>query len=386
MLPLMAARFVALPVAQGDAFLFEREGRRVLVDGGKSSRIILNLLATEKVEHIDVLVCTHNDKDHAEGVAALLESDAVSVGEVWLPGRWSERLVDMCRSAPDFVHELDRSVANTKVTDLDDSISELEDQRPARPSSAPDPGNGGSDAIDAASELLDAIDSLDEPNRPFLEWAWWPGGFGRERWKLWVECLTAADRIRRIAKGARDGGARIRWFDYEEFSRTGKPSGGIPNLLLPVNAVEITPRLAKTRVTALDFLRLSVANRESLVFHAPAPQGGGDVLFSADSDLAFALPPMGVAIVTSPHHGSDANSSAYVAVKRLGAKVTWVRSDGRFQKRPGQSYLQQKGAAYCTRCRGSTSPGQAVRFEENTSSAAATWAVGEPTMVSCHCI
>lgn len=380
----MAARFVALPVAQGDAFLFEREGRRVLIDGGKSSRIILNLLAAEKVEHIDVVVCTHNDKDHAEGVAALLESDAVSVGEVWLPGRWSERLVDMCRSTPAFVQELHNSIEKTKITDLEDNTAAPRLDPPAASTSS-DPSIADPDAAHAASDIVEAIDSLDERTHPFFEWPWAPGLFDAGRWKLWVECLTAADRIRRIAKGARDAGAKIRWFDYEEFSRTGKPSGGMPNLLLPVNAVELTPRVAKTRVTALDFLRLSVANRESLVFHAPAPQGGGDVLFSADSDLAFPLPPMGVAVVTSPHHGSDANAAAYVAVKRLGAQVTWVRSDGRFQKRPGQSYLQQKGAAYCTRCRGSTSRGQAVRFDEQTSGASATWAVSDPTIVSCHC-
>ncbi len=34
----MPAQFVALPVGQGDAFLLEREGLHLLVDGGKSRR------------------------------------------------------------------------------------------------------------------------------------------------------------------------------------------------------------------------------------------------------------------------------------------------------------------------------------------------------------
>lgn len=224
--------------------------------------------------------------------------------------------------------------------------------------------------------ILDAIDTVDERS-----WThWWPRHFSDSRWQIWADCLNAAERIRRIAKGARDVGARVRWFDYAEFRSCGAPQGGTVGLLEPVNSVEISPKIAKRRLTAFDFLRLSVANAESLVFHAPDGSEPA-VLFCADSDLLFEVPVRAGALVTAPHHGSESNSAAYGVVGKVAPQVTWVRSDGRFQKRPGSTFRQQQ-QIYCTRCRGKTATGQAVRFA--TLEGEALWAVADGVL-ACSC-
>ena len=72
----MVSRFVALPVKKGDSFLLDQEERTLLVDGGEEPSFV-NLLSnywkkTEKI--VDVVVCTHNDKDHSDGIIQLLSS------------------------------------------------------------------------------------------------------------------------------------------------------------------------------------------------------------------------------------------------------------------------------------------------------------------------
>jgi len=81
-------RFIAIPVAQGDAFYLEREGFSVLTDGGRSrSDLPSRFQAVTKTDGVNVILCTHNDADHANGILGFLEG-GLRCEEVWLPGRW----------------------------------------------------------------------------------------------------------------------------------------------------------------------------------------------------------------------------------------------------------------------------------------------------------
>jgi glyoxylase-like metal-dependent hydrolase (beta-lactamase superfamily II) len=94
-------KFTALPVTQGDAFYAETDdGFRVLVDGGRSRCALPELFRKyTKSDRVDVLVCTHNDADHAEGVLGFLEN-GLGCGELWLPATW----LDALRSLPPDAH------------------------------------------------------------------------------------------------------------------------------------------------------------------------------------------------------------------------------------------------------------------------------------------
>ncbi|MFK4871515.1 MBL fold metallo-hydrolase [Novosphingobium sp. ZW T3_23] len=90
------ATLIALPVS-GDAFLLEADNKTILVDGGRSGPRLAKALkeARPNLRHIDIIVCTHADSDHSQGLADLLANWRSkkagwqgTVGEFWLPGRW----------------------------------------------------------------------------------------------------------------------------------------------------------------------------------------------------------------------------------------------------------------------------------------------------------
>jgi hypothetical protein len=80
----------------------------------------------------------------------------------------------------------------------------------------------------------------------------------------------------------------------------------------------------------LYFLALTTSNRKSLVFWADLDDCPG-VLFTADSDLrdVHQLPDLTGAIITAPHHGSEANANAYSKVSRAHPKNGKTWSPGR---------------------------------------------------------
>ena len=72
--PNLDDEFVALPVGQGDAFFLRRAEFTALIDGGKSRYSFSELFGkTLGLGHVNVLVCTHNDDDHAKGIIGFLE-------------------------------------------------------------------------------------------------------------------------------------------------------------------------------------------------------------------------------------------------------------------------------------------------------------------------
>lgn len=394
------SRFIAIPVGQGDAFFLEREGFSLLIDGGRSRSGFPSMFqAATKMDGVDVAICTHNDADHANGILAFLE-DGLRCGELWLPGRWLSALPDVLRPFVEVFEEL-----TTDITEAEGSLNGQWEE--ATPSS-----------IDAYSERMNSTDTpvIDgghlvadhqwpepivqmlehaEPWHDHQRWLWpWPHN-DRDFWRLshyrslssegvqllW-SAIEAASRIREIATQAFHRGIPVRWFEFD----TDTPSGSNP-ALQPINAREIArvrPRIG----SFLSWLALTVSNRESLVFWSPHTQHEPGVLFTADSDLAgMRLPSeLNGAIVTAPHHGSESNSNAYGAVTRSSnrsSSIIWVRSDGRYRSRPGNTYMNLNNRRFCTLCRrsyGGSTQKQAVRFF----SRGGVW-IRYPACVKCSC-
>jgi hypothetical protein len=358
-------QFVAIRVGKGDAFFLEREGAKILVDGGFATREFpRQFRRVTKCSSLDVLVCSHNDTDHANGVLGYLEA-GLHAEEVWLPGSWANRLQDLVFSPDGFLKELAVDIRDSEPTErttmLEDLGNELFDstQREAVEAHKGGPIAAVWDRVeeewnDADFHFpglwrlpcvsKDAARGLTIVPRHLLP--------GNTRSRILLEALDAGDKIRRIFLAACRLGSTIRWF---EFRSSGSPSRGLPGVLVPVNAVEIL-RVPKPRLSALDYLALTTVNRESLVFQAPISNDHPPVLFTADSDLKFGqpIPNAPGMLVTAPHHGSEDNAYAY---RRLSnptgprPSLTWVRSDEETKKRPGKSYVSASGTKYCTACR-----------------------------------
>jgi competence protein ComEC len=70
-----SVRLVFLDVGQGDATLIVApEGKRVLVDGGRSPTEVAATLRAAGVDTLDLVVATHADADHIGGLAAVLRT------------------------------------------------------------------------------------------------------------------------------------------------------------------------------------------------------------------------------------------------------------------------------------------------------------------------
>ncbi len=329
-------------------------------------------LRATQADFAEVVVCTHNDADHANGLIGYLEGGLQS-REVWLPGSWSGRLDDMVRDYGTFLEELASDILEVSIPTEGRRLEAFgnyvsTERNDVGESSFP------SKSLESAFEELgeDTVDTWRSYGR-LWDWAPLPlqseigfylrtGRARTQKLRLLIEALEAADRIRRIAILAYHAGAALRWFQYNEATN----NGGEPSFLSPVNSSEIV-RVPAQRLGAFDYLALTTANRESLVFQSPADDSAPSVLFTADSDLSF---PQSIAwengmIVTAPHHGSEHNSNAYDRFHgetRRKLRVVWVRSDGRFRSRPGDSYLSASGTHFCTLCRGSGSGKQSIRL------------------------
>jgi len=376
----MASRFVALPVGQGDSFYLFRNGYHFLVDGGRSEHALPNMLMKHvDPPHLDVVVCTHNDADHANGIIGLLQEQPVPIKEVWLPGSWTWRMDDLISRPYRFLDELadDIDHVDTNVNSLEEyfDLEQENIQFQVR--------SGEFNRIQEGNEhadewLLDIFERRENRSDDALvyEMGWpyisrshpWPLRLHERLIRLWLECIDAADRIKKIAEAALHAGARIRLFEFVSDSQKGL--GGWPDHLKPVNSHEVSPK--RFQISALHYLALTVANKESLVFWAPERKAGGipGVLFTADNDLACGLQhisqPSTNVIVTAPHHGSESNRVAYTTVSAWNSKekTIWIRSDSRSQKRPGPSYKNQP-KRICTLCSPPIFPKSVVRLHSN---------------------
>ncbi len=90
-----ARQLVFLDVGQGDATLIQTPELRMLVDGGGTphgdydlSRTTVPALHSLGVHALDVVVATHSDADHIEGLSGVLR--ALPVGELWIGQRDQE--------------------------------------------------------------------------------------------------------------------------------------------------------------------------------------------------------------------------------------------------------------------------------------------------------
>ncbi|MCS6888032.1 hypothetical protein [Chloroflexus sp.] len=377
-------RFIAIPVAQGDSFFLELEGFSLLVDGGRNRDNFPGLFqAVTKKDRVNVVLCTHNDADHAEGILGFLRA-GLGCDEVWLPGRWLGVLPDILRPFVEVFQELIEDIAYMDVASNVESTQSIASPIEAYAERIHDHsietftlregphiiGNGWPE------EYLSMLEQA-ESWEPLSIWPWicnpknLPFGLSHYHYlksknvQLLWSAIDAASRIRQIATEAFHRGIPVRWFEFD----TAQPCGGRRELQ-PLNGRQTA--IVHPRVGSLLFaLALTVWNKESLVFWSPATEQHPGVLFTADSDLAGINLPSQLdgAIVTAPHHGSEANANALQRVmEKVSNKITWVRSDGRYKSRPGNTYLglsSRKSRKLCTICRqasGNSTKKQAVQL------------------------
>lgn len=79
-----------------------------------------------KKASVNVVVCTHNDADHANGILGFLES-GLRCDEVWLPGRWLGALPDIIKPFVEVFNTLVAEVAQIEIPQADAEIRRQEE-------------------------------------------------------------------------------------------------------------------------------------------------------------------------------------------------------------------------------------------------------------------
>lgn len=372
------SRLIAIPVGQGDAFYLERAGWSVLVDGGRSQAGFASAFQTAtRANGANVVVCTHNDADHATGILGFLER-GFSCGEVWLPGRWLGALPSILRPFVEVFVDVAANVADTiesprrreGVSPIEAYAEDLRENSNDQSPHEEEPLIGENGWPDPYIEMLEQAEPWELTpwvrfwpleDRPFFPYPHYYRLDPPKVQLLW-SAVDAASRIRAIAIETFHRGIPVRWLEFD----AANPSGGVANLQL-VNARQVA-RVRPRVGPLLALLALTVSNKQSLVLWAPPMNHDPGVLFTADSDLSGIRLPNQLtgAVATAPHHGSEANANAYAVVNAAAgchsSSLTWVRSDGSYRSRPGPTYLQLASRRFCTLCRNPSSSKQAVHL------------------------
>ncbi|MEK5439331.1 MULTISPECIES: hypothetical protein [Paenibacillus] len=362
-------RFVSLMVNQGDSFYLQRDNYLIIVDGGLAKNSLTSFFKINggnviESNMVDILVCTHNDADHATGILGFLKDERLSCKEIWLPGTWASRLGDILVSPSVFLDELAENIHKKSIIDLatyGDALSDYEQMLDVK--------NMMEDYFQL-EELHNDFEVSSEKDFDIFHLAymtkhniWWQ--LDPDKIEIFVEAINAAKMIKDIALAAFQKGVTIKWFEYDKYEMA---SGGIKDILEPLNSKEIS-KIRK--LGALEYLALSKSNKQSLVFHSPKTLNAPAVLFSADSDFGFdqTIPWSNDMIITASHHGSKSNQNCYKRYNNDNPEALnsiWVRSDGRFKSRPGDWYLEIASTQrYCTRCSPNFTSSQNVEFNNN---------------------
>lgn len=380
----------ALPIS-GESFLLRRPSGNVLVDGGYDSEKLAAALEryAPDVKHLDVVVCTHGDMDHAGGLAQLIDASGIGVGEFWLPGKWAdsveELLTDTRALIDGLLAELDALEEDEKHIETDgdpDQASEaierrlvgqrsnVESEGSEEPDQATAEATNKEDSpwFNVLRRRVESIEAEDNEARGAFR-----SGRRRVQYRIaqnivsagighyWLGLIDTAETIREIARQAIVHNVRVRWFDFDAFVRLGRAKGGKAGVLEPVNSVELAQ---PPKILGMTYIaRLSARNEECLSFFAPTePKTNGlGVLFSGDSPLgggprymhsflATAKPPSSPIIATAPHHGSENNAVAYNHVHNWAEVALWIRTGGS-TRHPGATYKSlEPGYRCCTHC------------------------------------
>lgn len=385
----------------------------VLVDGGQSGKTLYRELSAELGEEPFVrrIICTHNDADHANGLAEMLEDEVnypLRVEEIWLPGSWANALpLSLTTSAHDAVFDIAHSVAyilrkSAKHTAPRNELEAFFYEWVHGPDIAATVHKGdenhiskrdrneGSDQNESKKQHISQslMRSLDYQvrSRALLSnsVSWSANAYlgaavtlirhvGKRAQcakhaieaaiSVFLYLIDAKELIIKIATSAGKRQARLRWFDaqayYDEQSASRRAKGGDDDLV-PLNSFELIHPPQTTELAYL--LYLTTVNLHSLVFWAPETETSPGCVFSADGLLdgdKLDPKPHREIIATAPHHGSASNAAAYPNLRDMlqypaigetwRDRVIFLRSDMNKKKNPCPEY-KQSTQRLCTIC------------------------------------
>lgn len=328
--------FIALPVSKGDSFLIKSE-KNILIDTGNNSLQCREILREWGIDHLNLIIITHYDCDHVNGLLELLKSE-IRINEIWLPdnfGRINKTMIEQRDSilnklAEQYLeNEDEREYENEFYLHITNEEINLEPDKSIQ-------------IICRVKQIL-----LDNSERTFYKILTPIDGHTVEIVVLNAHHLNIINDI--ITECNRRHLVPL-WLKYTNHYQ--------PTLITNRQSIRALNCIENRNIRAYKddmdaIINLTKINAESLVFqfwNETLP----NILFSADSGFEFLkegekIELKSKSIVTASHHGScdEENVRTYDLVE--GDNLIYVRSDCKTSSRPCNKYrnLDRK---YCTVC------------------------------------
>ncbi|MDT8719660.1 MBL fold metallo-hydrolase [Clostridium sp. 19966] len=367
--------FKALAVREGDCFLTEYKKNdeliRILIDGGNDKKETVELFEKLKLpdKHINLIICTHYDSDHINGIIGLLE-EGYTFDEIWLPeilGSVAAKIGS--KGIREVVEELNRISEEEyrQLMKFDECLlTEFEN----------DFNNNKEVETD-----IDINFSSNLWGAKTYEYVSFYDDYGYENMLNYSNCIdcsnhnqcdrynymvlkhTIIDTVNKTSMlmslmiSKTYSGSKIVWLKNTNSLVSNKISTNIDVLALNSEVSRRRPYISLHKLLKYIYA-LSKSNKFSLVFKFDL-ESYPNILFSADSDFNFLTLGENIqlkenSIVTAPHHGSLHNQLAYnrIAVGSMicDKSLTFVRSDRDNPiGRPCDRY-KRLSKKYCTKC------------------------------------
>jgi ribonuclease BN (tRNA processing enzyme) len=351
-------KFTALPVKEGDSFLLQVDDKNILVDTGKDLNEC-NVLIQGITNTLDVVIITHYDSDHVNGLLALLNSSVV-IKQVWLP----EIFGKIEKTLHERKNNLLKSIVFSDNSNIQGEIALwlnepekiiLYDFTDQEFDQANDTGeNRYKKNIKWHSELIRKGDYFFEREDETIGFSILK--FSKRIFNVLYIKKKHIKTIDEIVSKCKEKNIKVRWLKYNKEYNPIQVDKSIE--LFALNSQENLN--IKAFIDDNDIiLQLTPINRESLVFKFET-DGKPNVLFSADSGFEFLSKKKLIglqdnSIVTAAHHGSKDNLNVKTYKLVDGKDLIYIRSDNQNKVRPCDDYIKLN-KKYCTVCNTATPP------------------------------
>lgn len=364
----------------GECFVWSQDGRVVAVDAG-GARSVGKYAGARKPE---VLILSHDDKDHIGGAVALINSAKRALRQLWVPAEWAILIYQISRTTQATLLEAGGETVNVEEIsdDIRRQVVEL---------------------ADAADGSVLTLGTLASAERNLSSWRADPSGSQQGFWmrqssqqrRYWYGAKSLdeiiervkkrAGALLRIFKAAHSNGVQLRFFSIDlalADARVGPAwetaNAGIPGIVTLANAVE-APHAVRVFIPAglpqaYALTRLTVQNRRALctlLWSEPnTPSGGVMVWSDTDGHWLKSLRPRGFSKVTvalaassAPHHasGNSAHDEVWAELRSAPKDLVVISAGGQRNQLVRAEYNALKSSRCCTWCRTVSENYQEVR-------------------------
>lgn len=364
----------------GECFIWSQRGAVVAVDAGGARSVGKHAGASRP----EVLILSHDDRDHIGGAVALIEASKGALRELWMPAEWAILIDQISRTTNADPAETDAETVDVESVghDLANQLVDLAGDANATPLAS-------STLISAELNLSSWSANRSGPGAGFRmrlsssHRSHWYGA--KDLGEIIKRVLRRAKPLLRILRAAQTNNIKMRFFsidlalaDHSTRRSWETADAGRPGAVTLANALEAPQAVAVRIPPGLPYsyalTRLTVQNRRALctlLWSEPKTSKGGVLIWSdTDGDWLKSHEGRGFTQVTSslaacsaPHHASanPAHDSVWTALRGAPNELVVISAGGQHNQTVRAEYHDLSANRCCTWCRGRSTTYQEVR-------------------------